>query len=98
MENRKWLIAGIVTGVLALLLLAGLAGYAIAEDRGMTARLMVLGVLDMILGITSLKLLGDAASMARMDRYCSRYVEGVGDTVDRLASALPQKDNVRRIS
>ena len=97
METRKWFIAGGITGGLALLLLAAITGYALSHNPPMTLGMMVLGVVDLLLGIASIKLIGDAITMNLIDNCTSRYVHGVGDTVDRLASALPPKDNVRRL-
>ncbi|MFI6266183.1 hypothetical protein [Micromonospora sp. NPDC051006] len=92
---------GYVAGALALLLLASLAGYAVGTARPMTAELMVIGVVDLFLGMSAIKLIGDAVTIESMEKRveerATRYVQGVGDTVDRLASVLPQKDNVRRI-
>lgn len=98
MNLRNWIVAGAVTGTLALVLLTALVTLAFGTSNPPIPKLIVIGVADLLFGVASLKLLGDAWTMATIERCTSRYVEGVGDTVDRLASALPQKDNVRRIS
>jgi hypothetical protein len=84
MSHRPLTIAGCVTGVLALLLLAWLILHAIRTDGPMTARIAVLATADILLGMTSLCLLGQATARAR------GYVDGVRETVDRLAAALPK--------
>lgn len=98
MHNRATIIAGCIAGALAVLLLVALGAVAFATDQAMSPRWMVLGILDAFLGMASLRLLGDYIAMDRIERSTSGYIQGVGDTVDRLAAALPPpKDNVRRI-
>ena len=97
MDTRKWIYAGCATGAISLLLLTVLVTLAFATSNPPIPKLIVLGVADILFGITSLKLLGDAWTMVTIERCSNRYVRGVGDTVDRLASVLPDKDNVRRI-
>ncbi|MBQ1064444.1 hypothetical protein [Micromonospora sp. C41] len=94
---RPWLIAGSITGTITIALLTALIGYAVHHNPPVTVATMVVGIIDLLLGMASIKLLCDASTMVTIHRTTSRYVEGVGDTVDRLASVLPQPDNVRRL-
>lgn len=82
--HRPLAIAGCVTGIVALLLLAWLATHAIPDDGPMTTRIAVLATADILLGMASLCLISQAAARAR------GYVDGVRETVDRLAAALPK--------
>lgn len=90
-HHRKMLIAGCVTGTIALILLAVLARYALAtEHPPVTARFVLLTAVDLLLGATTLRLLGDACAGSRIERRTTGHVEGVRETVDRLAAALPK--------
>jgi hypothetical protein len=74
---------GWICAATALLLLTALAVHAIAGRHPETSDLFVLGgVAAILLGMLSLRLLGDSAA----------YVQGVRETVDRLAAALPKGD------
>lgn len=97
MNTRSWTLAGYVTGSLAVALLITLAAIAFSSHRPMTPEFTVFAVADILLGVTAIKLLGDARTVDAIEERTSSYAEGVSDTVDRLAAALPQKDNVRRI-
>ncbi|MFF0721370.1 hypothetical protein [Micromonospora sp. NPDC003816] len=84
MHHRPLTIAGCVTGTLALVLLAWLVYHGIRFDQPMTTRIAVLATADVMLGMASLGLLGHGAAWAR------GHVDGVRETVDRLAAALPK--------
>ncbi len=77
MPTRKTL--GYVAATLALLLLAGLAAHAFfAQAETVTPRLLGLALTDVMLWMLALRLTSDSGA----------YVNGVRETVDRLASAL----------
>ncbi|MEU5965977.1 hypothetical protein ABZ777_32630 [Micromonospora parva] len=81
-HHRTRKIAGWTTAAAALLLLLILAVHAIDGRHPVTSDLFVLaGVAAILLGMVSLRLLSN-------DRA---YVEGVRETVDRLAAALPKE-------
>ncbi|MBM0274162.1 hypothetical protein [Micromonospora tarensis] len=75
-------IIGWISAVAALLLILALAVHAIGCRHPVTSDLFVLGgVAATLLGMVSIRLLlGDSAA----------YVQGVRETVDRLAAALPK--------
>lgn len=97
MNTRPWIYAGSVSGAISLVLLTVLITLAFGTTSPPVAKLIVVSVACILSGIASLKLLGDAWTAATIERCTNRYVHGVSDTVDRLASALPGKDNVRRL-
>ncbi|WP_431728266.1 hypothetical protein [Verrucosispora sp. TAA-831] len=82
MHHRPLIIAGCATGTLAVILLAWLVYHGVRADGPVTIRIAVLATADVMLGMASLGLLGHAAARAR------GYVDGVRETVDRLAAAL----------
>ncbi|MFG2059644.1 hypothetical protein ACGFI9_37100 [Micromonospora sp. NPDC048930] len=91
MHHRKMIIAGCVAGVAALALIAVLAFAAYrAGAEPLTTRFAVLCVADIVLWITSIRLIGDGITGQRIERRTSGHVEGVRETVDRLAAALPK--------
>ncbi|MGC4769173.1 hypothetical protein ACLQ25_09360 [Micromonospora sp. DT44] len=88
-RNRTMLIAGCVTGTAALVLLALLAMYAYdTEHPPVTARYVLLVAVDLLLGATTLRLLASALERG--------HVEGVRETVNRLAAALPKGQTGQR--
>lgn len=90
-QHRKMLYAGGITGTIALVLLALLVRYAFGSDHSpVTARFIVLTAADVLVGMISVRLLGDACAGTRIERRTSGHVEGVRETVDRLAAALPK--------
>jgi len=86
-NTRTRVIAGYAIGAAAAALLIILATIAIVTDHPLTPAYA--------LGVGLVVLLGDIAAKLVIS---ADYVRGVGDTVDRLAEALPRPDNVRRIS
>jgi hypothetical protein len=97
MNTRIWTIAGGVTGALALLLLTILFTLAYGAEVASSPRFTVFVVLDILLGGSSVSLLASACTVRAVRANGESYVEGVRDTVDRLAEALPGT-NIRRIS
>lgn len=90
-HHRKMLITGRAFAAAALALLTFLAFYAFGtEHPPLTARFVFLTAVDVLLGATAIRLLGDACAVARIERRTSGHVEGVRETVDRLAAALPK--------
>ncbi|MEK8108624.1 hypothetical protein NKG94_34310 [Micromonospora sp. M12] len=84
-HHRKMLIAGYVTAAASASLLTFLAVIAwTAPHPPITARFVVLAVVVLLLGAISLRLIENASARAR------GHVEGVRETVDRLAAALPK--------
>lgn len=97
MNTRTWTIAGFITGALALLLLTALFTLAYGAGAVSSPKFTVFVVLDILLGGSAVSLLASACTVRAVRQNGERYVEGVRETVDRLAEALPGS-NVRRIS
>ena len=97
MNTRIWTIAGFVTGALAVLLLTVLFSLAYGGDVPSSPRFTVFVVLDILLGGSAVSLLASACTVRAVRQNGEKYVQGVRETVDRLAEALPG-NTVRRIS
>ncbi|MEU8329794.1 hypothetical protein [Micromonospora sp. NPDC048839] len=96
-HHRKMLITGRIIATLALVLLARLAFYAFgSEHPPISARFVFMTAVALLLGATAIRLLGDASAVDRIERRTSSHVEGVRQTVDRLAAALPKESPGRR--
>jgi hypothetical protein len=102
MYHRPLTIAGCVTGVLALLLLAWLVMYPVRTDAPMTARIAVLATADILLGMASLCLLSQAAARARayQARIRAHVDRAYGDNVIPLPTPIDAETvaAVRRIN
>ncbi|MEV4388322.1 hypothetical protein AB0J68_21830 [Micromonospora sp. NPDC049580] len=96
-HHRKMLIAGRVVAAASLALFGYLAAVAFGtEHPPITARFVFLATVALLLGATAIRLLGDASAVDRIERRTSGHVEGVRETVDRLAAALPKGQSGQR--
>jgi hypothetical protein len=107
--GTRWSIAGGITGGTTLALLIVLATLAVAQP-GPMSRGYALGLTTtLLLGTTSAGLLIAGWAMtwvesrngeftAQVLETSRAYAEGVSDTVDRLAQALPSPPSIRRVS
>jgi hypothetical protein len=96
-NTRTWSIAGCIAGVITLILLTTLVTLAYGAGVQGGPKFNVFIVVTILVGFLSINLLTGAAVVRAFKRHGSQYVEGVKDTVDRLAEALPNA-KVRRIS
>lgn len=113
MNTRIWTIAGAVIGVLALILLTVLASLAYGAGVPSSPRFTVFVVVDILLGAASISMVASACTVravreaseatvlaVRQDRetYVEGVLDGVKETVDRLASVLPADKKLRVVS
>jgi hypothetical protein len=95
---RTWTITGAVAGGASLLMLGAITGAAFLGDapRSVDLRIAALAVATVLLGTTAIASLATARIVTAVARQNGAYKQGIGDTVDRLAEALPGS-KVRRI-
>jgi len=98
MTTRVWTIAGCVLGVAATIMLTVLITLAYGVGVPAGPRFTTAAVVTGLLGLGSINVLTGSAVVRAVERRGDRYVQGVQDTVDRLAEALPKSGPVRRIS
>ena len=80
--------AGRNVGIVALVLLVILTAHAMDSNEAVTARFIVAGMVDLMLFHIAVRLLGDAHAIDEIQESSSGHVQGVRQTVDRLASVL----------
>lgn len=96
-HHRKLKIAGRALALVTVALLLLLGSHAFGSDHPpLTARFALATTVALLTGATSIRLLGDASAVQRIERRTSGHVEGVRETVDRLAAALPKEPSSYR--
>lgn len=80
---------GQIIAALALALLIRLGIEAFSTDATVVShRFVFLSLLDLLMGIVAVRLLGDAYALSNLEEHTTGHVDGVRETVDRLASVL----------
>lgn len=84
----KRVVWGSAAGFAAGGLLLGVVAFSWSADRPLTVRVAILLAVVVLLGMTSLRLIGDACIDEHHEQRAIAHVEGTRETVDRLAAAL----------